>query len=1470
MPQDPQVTPDSAATTSPPPADPVPVTPPSDPDLLDQVHHAALSAKASATNAVHSITDPLQEESRGERIKDALNPVARGKDLLATDAGIANDAISHIVNPLARTKAKIESALTGKSVPADTLTDIPSDSLFGKPTGPVDAFVRETAQFGAEAEMLGGVSEASGVAAKLGGVAATVGEAVPKLAKSADFVAKHALSTISNDVLFTLNEDDKKQAMVKMSKLQQDAPNMPMRRFVGQALQGHDHPDVIDEVARLGHNFLPAVELEGGMIMAHVGASAFRKYSSEAFDAAINKIKTFTEDSDLWSAENMGDGTVKIGPKLKVSEPKDFKVADKEASPREPEPLKVPSFIRSKAQIDAANERVAQAKSDRLAGREMFRASAEPGTTRAEPLTGPGATQAQTPNAAPDRPVPNPGTMAPDMKIGLGEKPPAEPSKGFQGPAAGRGLEGPINPEEHETRSDTLGLGSPLDRTVTLPKSSAPIEQAQREQYVHNQGVLEAGTSAHEEGWKEMATLVRAGGSAAITDKVAAHHGLHVPVGGSRLQTHDFIRELGEHVASVEHPDMVHVLGTARSVVKEWTDNTPFVKVMQHFQQVFGEKNVAHLIVATHMALRVAADKAALTAHAVAMAPDSPAARDMLQRTYATMSHLAELIRGVPVPEGEVAPVSTSEGTTAPEVSPEEATRAARTAADQIPSVPLPDVVADHFAQDLRIADGSPAMAVQAAMDARAEAGIEGVPMEDASRVPPPPPAATPGEAEGPAPISDWQRAANSFKLYRISNMISGLGTYAKVAMTQGFNLAKQPVNGLTGGLGLMIEGKTVAGRSLMTEAWHLPAGYIDQFREARGAFARAFRNGTSVADPRGQTLFPTPTWNDRLNLGPLNFMSDLPGRLHTSMADFSKVLQYRSMTRSNTIREMASRGESPENTANAVEQRLHRAFNYRPNPESLKNTGPITWDPTEIRGDLEQRSDAALDLARRSTLTQPLDGFLMGRQVREALNHTPAIKQIAAPFLTISTNDVAEKYAMVPGLAAAKASVKADLSSQDFDRRGRAIGNQILGAALISGGFAATIYSQRHGGPNANQGKGAVSMTGMPPANTAARKQAEKLGAKWNQLRIGNVTIPLDRVPQAGFEMELGGIVASAYDNYLNRENERAETWKASGGNKWCYMGDNPVSAWMRHVTDTAACTRGSSLQDAAHLQGALALETSRLVLHDSWLSGVTSILDILDSGTGDETERQAGKWAADQVATMNPMNAFWASVNTDPQKREVRTMIDRFAQNLPGYSRSLETDYNAFGEPALNDPGFMEDLQFNTQNPGRMSSLDEANREQVIAWNTALPSVRKTAPGVNGQSDIDLTDRSFDERPNPEPQSPWSYANELLNSPKWGDGGNRTAAQAVNDLMNSREFKALPWGDPLQPRGPRYTQVSQLMLEMTQDAEKEALADPRYEGVAHAMDVTKATVKNNKYLSRRAADSAAAAMDSASGNAP
>jgi len=690
--------------------------------------------------------------------------------------------------------------------------------------------------------------------------------------------------------------------------------------------------------------------------------------------------------------------------------------------------------------------------------------------------------------------------------------------------------------------------------------------------------------------------------------------------------------------------------------------------------------------------------------------------------------------------------------------------------------------------------------------------------------------------------MTEWDKAKASFSMYMINNMIGGVPTYEKVAMSQMFQMLHLPMETFVGGgpYGIRAVKKAIggdfsgaladtkAGAAMMTQGLDQFAGLVTEANQAMRAAARSLRSGQSHIDP-GSVIFPggriSPEYFD---LGQANYLYNVvgaPGRIHTTMTEFTKTLIYRSWVRSQALRSATEQSMNPEETSQLVSSQLKNAFD--PEGKAMGTNITATGGPLQD----------ALYQARRASLTQPLDGTLMGKRVHDLLEKYPLSRLYAAPFQKIGTNAFSETWSMMPGLAAAKASVQQQFKNGGDDWA-RAYSNQMIGASATATLMMAAMRGH---------------LTGAPPADKDLRDQQVANGVKPYSFTFGGVRVPLDRIPFVGSMVQDTKDIGDGVSALRARQDSQSKYWQEAQGNKYAYMDNHPVFQHMRQIADFVSGTRGTLSSDGAKALSGITLNLTKNSTDPTWFGSVSHLLEIITGGDTEENGAKLAQWALTEAKTMiTPGAAFWKSINSDGIHGEIRSLLTDLKIKAPGYG-TVEPNYNMFGSEVEAPPAFADWQQDHHTNPAQscMQGGPDWIQTALLAMGKSMPGIAKATPGQDGLPDVDWTDRGqWDQEKGAEGVSPYARVHQLLASPMFGD---RSSEDVVREIMESDEYKKLPDTNPLMPDGPRYNIIAEVMQQMNEAAIAKMESEPRYHNFALQVEAA----KEQKETGKEAADS-------------
>lgn len=653
--------------------------------------------------------------------------------------------------------------------------------------------------------------------------------------------------------------------------------------------------------------------------------------------------------------------------------------------------------------------------------------------------------------------------------------------------------------------------------------------------------------------------------------------------------------------------------------------------------------------------------------------------------------------------------------------------------------------------------------------------------------------------ASGKALSSTTDQTIKSASTYMINNMISGPTTLVKVAVSQAIMSAKLPAEYLVGGI--VDPTLSFAERGeMLNKGWDIASGQIQATGDAIKAAARAFRAGDSAIDPKGTALPDGAINPDVLDLGRFNWLHTLatvPQRTHTTVTEFSKVLNYRAMVTMRSLADSRAQGLTSEQAAQALADDLKVSFD--PNGKAIVNAD-------------------ALYEARRATFTLPLQEGTLGKGISDLLADHPVVRMLVAPFQHIATNIFRENWSMMPGLNFLQKQFRSDMQAGG-ERGSRAMAQMMFGASIT--GFAAHMAASGQ-------------LTGRGPRDPELRKQMTDNGWQPYALTIGGHSFNLTSLEPFGM---LAQIPADLHDALgplsdkiaaAKRFNDEAKQPPKVDGTK------SPVIQHLMSVGDWYDATRGSDSDDGLRVMFGLAASVSSAAMSKTYMKSATDVLDAWQS----QDAQKGMNWFANESTSLVPGSKFWEHVTNDGTQREVHGMMDKLYQSVPGYSNTLEAHRNLFGEKRVQPPGFL-DWANGHVNPFLISKPDnDPVQAELLHLGKAMPMPTKQTKGADGLATIDWTDRKKWDQDGGQ-QSPYDRSLEIMSQPIFAgaEGKRVNARDAVTQFMNSDSYKNLPPITTLDADGPRYQAVAQLLQGFNKIAQQRMMQEDRYKNFARAV---------------------------------
>jgi hypothetical protein len=424
----------------------------------------------------------------------------------------------------------------------------------------------------------------------------------------------------------------------------------------------------------------------------------------------------------------------------------------------------------------------------------------------------------------------------------------------------------------------------------------------------------------------------------------------------------------------------------------------------------------------------------------------------------------------------------------------------------------------------------------------------------------------------------------------------------------------------------------------------------------------------------------------------------------------------------------------------------------------SLENAAQVARQFMENPGTEIQA--AAEDWARQMTFQTPLGQIGMKAQL--FLRSVPALTLIA-PFIRTPVNIFKEGIARSPlalfsarfWTSVRKGGVERDLALTRF--------------ALGSATATYVAYQTTEG-----------NVTGAGPQNPSAKLLWEANGRRPYSIRVTN-PITGEQTWHSYARMEPIASVIGA----------TADTVEILS-----YLGDDPEVA----LNDD---------QEAYKAAGAIIAAIMNNTGNKTFMKGVSDFVEL----TNDPT-RNIRSWSNQMGASLVPYSALARSIRNieDPYLREAWTLIDKVADNTPGYSKDLPLRLGLFGEPREKNSGSIL---------GAMSPLPESKQgnDEVIDQLTQVMEETRLVPATMPSKNIDgmrLTAQEYGDyvriaRSEPIFGKTRTYYDELqrtINLPAYRRATSQGKYDMLKAVQNMADQMARVRGGPLEQQNPDYAE--------------------------------------------------------------
>ena len=507
-----------------------------------------------------------------------------------------------------------------------------------------------------------------------------------------------------------------------------------------------------------------------------------------------------------------------------------------------------------------------------------------------------------------------------------------------------------------------------------------------------------------------------------------------------------------------------------------------------------------------------------------------------------------------------------------------------------------------------------------------------------------------------------WLRVLNE---YWINSILSGYTTHALNMTSNAFNLLARPAErGI--GAALRLDGRETAKAlktyvymaSYMKDALTMAAkaGYdhraiidnsakVDSMQGQRTTRAMS-AEALGVQNKAGATVVDL-----------LGKITTLPSRILGTEDEFFKQLAFRSNLRANvvvdagnmSIEDLQKMGYGSRQEF--IDREFEKAFETKISAEErwqeMVLTRKVADDPkvkekfiNETIGAANQRSayaQKALEEARQTTFTNPLQKGTMSHGFQEYANRHPVLRQIV-PFIQTPMNIMYNAWDRTPLLNLLREEYKEALRSPDPEIRSQAVGKMVIGTSI----YALLTYLAMEG-----------RITGGGP--TDPRLAALYRNSKnWQPYSI-NVGTP---------------------DNPKWISYQRMDPWTTAFG----VVGDVTEMIQMGQMADN----------DAADIISMGIAAIGNNIVSKTYLQGISDVVNIMNSK---DRPWEVEGFLKRRAASLLPFSSLTGQLNNafDDNLREVRTYMDQFRKQTGIARSSLPLKYDWISGQPLETPETM-----------------------------------------------------------------------------------------------------------------------------------------------------------------------------------
>lgn len=203
------------------------------------------------------------------------------------------------------------------------------------------------------------------------------------------------------------------------------------------------------------------------------------------------------------------------------------------------------------------------------------------------------------------------------------------------------------------------------------------------------------------------------------------------------------------------------------------------------------------------------------------------------------------------------------------------------------------------------------------------------------------------------------------------------------------------------------------------------------------------------------------------------------------------------------------------------------------------------------------------------------------------------------------------------------------------------------------------------------------------------------------------------------------------------------------------------------------------------------------------TYLQSVSATLDAIN-----DPDRSAAKWAGQLGESLIPFSSALRNYgNSDPYMREARSLLDNMLDRMPGFSRNLPPQRDAFGYPVKVRTGLV--FQDNAD--------DIVDAEQIRMFQETGKGI--TVPTSYDMGGVDLRDIAVEG-----PDGPTTAYDRLREIGIQPEGAPKPMKEAVADVIRSETYQMAPDGTE---RGTKLWMLQEVISKYRDAATKQLLRE-------------------------------------------